>query len=311
MRPRIPSLNALRTFESAARLGSFKAAADELCVTHSAVSHQVKQLEQALGIELFLRHSRSVELTRVGRAYYPILREAFDRIAEGTDLVFNSKSHSTLTVQVYSTFAIRWLIPRLSSLNEAHPDLKIRLHTSQSDVDFEHDDVDVCVMVGRRSKADLHYDYLFSSRIFPVCNSSMQTELEFDKGPSRLSAAPILQVYPSRRDWWVWLEENGVDDVDPDSGQQFDSYDLAMNSAMQGIGVALGMEPFVNRDLAAGVLVEPFPDQRVYVPGDWYLVCREEKTSHPDIVSFREWLLEQVAADESMPPPRAGALPTD
>jgi LysR family glycine cleavage system transcriptional activator len=145
MRSRLPSLNALRTFESAARHASFKGAADELCVTHSAVSHQIKQLEQALGVELFLRKPRSVELTRIGRSYYPILREAFDRISEGTDLVLNSKSHSTLTVQVYSTFAIRWLIPRMTSLSDKYPELKIRLHTSQSDVDFEHDDVDVCV----------------------------------------------------------------------------------------------------------------------------------------------------------------------
>lgn len=300
----MPSLNALRTFESAARLGSFKAAADELCVTHSAVSHQIKALEQDFGVDLFVRRSRSVELTRVGRSYYPILRDAFDRIAEGTELVVNSKSHSTLTVQVYSTFAIRWLIPRLTSLNEQYPSLRIRLHTSQSDVDFEHDDVDVCVMIGHRTKALLHYDYLFSSRIFPVCNATTTKNYSLDEGPAKLRHAPILQVYPSRRDWWAWLEENGVEGVDPDSGQQFDSYDLAMNSAMQGIGVALGMEPFVNRDISAGLLLEPFPGRRTYVPNDWYLVCREQKKDHPDIVSFREWLLDQVAEDESMPPSR-------
>jgi LysR family glycine cleavage system transcriptional activator len=305
MRSRLPSLNALRTFESAARHGSFKGAAEELCVSHSAVSHQIKQLEKMLGVELFLRKSRSVELTRIGRSYYPILRDAFDRISEGTELVLNTKSHSTLTVQVYSTFAIRWLIPRLSSLTERYPDLKVRLHTSQSDVDFEHDDVDVCVLIGRRTTAFLRYDYLFSSRIFPVCTAAMARELSLDEGPGQLVGAPILQVYPSSRDWWVWLGENGVDGVDPDAGQQFDSYDLAMNSAMQGIGVALGMEPFVNRDLATGVLVEPFPERRIYSPGDWFLVCREEKANHPDIECFRNWLLEQVSADGSMPPRRA------
>jgi LysR family glycine cleavage system transcriptional activator len=304
MRSRLPSLNALKTFEAAARHGSFKAAADELCVSHSAVSHQIKQLEYELGVELFLRKSRSVELTRVGRSYYPILRDAFDRISEGTELVLNSKSHSTLTVQVYSTFAIRWLIPRLGSLTQQYPELKVRLHTSQSDVDFEHDDVDVCVMIGRRTNALLRYDYLFSSRIFPVCAPAVLRALSLDQGPSQLADAPILQVYPSRRDWWIWLNENNVENVDPDAGQQFDSYDLAMNSAMEGIGVALGMEPFVNRDLATGVLVEAFPNRRIYVPGEWYLVCREEKANHPDIKSFRSWMLDQVAADESMPPRR-------
>ncbi len=304
MRPRLPSLNALRTFEAAARHGSFKSAAAELCVSHSAVSHQIKQLEHSLGVELFLRKSRSVELTRIGRTYYPPLRDAFDRIAEATEVAVYSKTNTALTVQVYSTFAIRWLIPRLSLLGEQHPELQVRLLTSQSDVDFEQDDVDVCVMIGRRSRANLRYDYLFSSRIFPVCNPSMlESRIDADD-PTQLSALPLLQVYPSRKDWWAWLEANGVEGVDPDAGQQFDSYDLAMNSAMQGIGVALGMEPFVNRDLSAGLLVEPFPDRRIYVPRDWYFVSREEKSEHPDVITFRQWMLEQIAADKTMPPPR-------
>ena len=304
MRPRLPSLNALRTFESAARHRSFRKAAVELCVTHSAVSHQIKQLEQTLGVELFLRKPRSVELTRIGRTYYPPLRDAFDRIAEATDIAIYSKTHSALTVQVYSTFAIRWLIPRLTQLREQHPDLQVRLMTSQSDVDFEQDDVDVSVMIGRRSQANLQYDYLFSSRIFPVCSPSVLESNFKNNDPAELAGAPILQVYPSRRDWWIWLEANGVEGVDPDAGQQFDSYDLTMNSAMQGIGVALGIEPFVHRDLAAGLLVEPFTNRRVYVPRDWYFVCREEKSEQPDIVTFRQWMLQQIAADETMPPPR-------
>lgn len=304
MRPRLPSLNALRTFEAAARHGSFKGAAAELCVSHSAVSHQIKQLEHSLGVELFLRKSRSVELTRVGRTYYPPLRDAFDRIAEATDVAVYSKTNTALTIQVYSTFAIRWLIPRLSLLGEQHPELQIRLVTSQSDVDFEQDDVDVCVMIGRRSRANLRYDYLFSSRIFPVCSPTMLESRSDADDPTQLAALPLLQVYPSRRDWWAWLEANGIEGVDPDAGQQFDSYDLALNAAMQGIGVALGMEPFVNRDLSAGLLVEPFPNRRIYVPRDWFFVSREEKSEHPDVVTFRQWMLEQIATDKTMSPPR-------
>lgn len=300
MRSRIPSLNALRTFEAAARAGSFKSAADELCVSHSAVSHQIKQLEHELGVELFLRKPRSVELTRLGRTLYPILRDAFDRIAEGTDIVLSAKSHSTLTLQVYSTFAIRWLIPRLPDLGRQHPDLRIRLHTSQSDVDFEHEDVDLCVMIGQRSSASLRYDYLFSTRIFPVCNDEVMSRYALAESPSRLAHAPILQVYPSRRDWWFWLAQNDVDGVDPDAGQQFDSYDLAMNAAKQGIGVALGMEPFVNRDMGVNQLCEPYPNRRVFTPNDWYLVCRDEKYGRSDVASVREWLLNQVALDKSM-----------
>ncbi|MCH8303252.1 MAG: LysR family transcriptional regulator, partial [Proteobacteria bacterium] len=114
MRKRLPPLNALRTFEAAARNGSFKHAAEELCVSHSAVSHQIKQLEQYLGVELFIRKARSVEISKLGRAYYPVLRGAFDRIAAGTERIFKPDIPGILTVQAYSTFAIRWLIPRLS-----------------------------------------------------------------------------------------------------------------------------------------------------------------------------------------------------
>jgi LysR family glycine cleavage system transcriptional activator len=305
MRTRLPSLNALRFFESAARLASFKSAARELCVSRSAVSHQVKKLEQQLGVKLFLRKASVVELTRVGRAYYPILREAFDRISEGTEMVLSPTGRNIITIQIYSTFAIRWLIPRMPQLQQQHPQIMVRLHASQSDVDFDHDDVDMCVMIGAPNRADLQYDYLFSSRVFPVCNPVYMAGLDLFGHPERLCDAEILQVYPSRLDWWVWLQDNNIEGVDPDSGQQFDSYDHAMNAAMQGMGVALGIEPFVVRDLEAGLLIKPFPKRKVYTKGDWYLVCREEKAGNTDIEIFRHWLIEQIKADPTMPPRRA------
>lgn len=303
LRKRLPSLNALRTFEAAARHGSFKAAAAELCVSHSAVSHQIKLLEQHLDVELFLRKARAVELSRIGRAYFPILRDAFDRIAEGTELILSNEAQGTLTVQVYSTFAIRWLIPRLPDFRGKHPDVQVRLHTSQWDVDFEHDDVDVCVMIGHPAHRNLHYDPLFSSRIFPVCSPTFLESARLEQ-PADLARHSILQVYPSERDWWSWLEANEVTNVDPTTGEQYDSYDLAMNTAMQGQGIALGMEPFVTRDLDAGLLVEPFPSRRIYTEGSWYLVCRREKAQTEKISVFRDWLLHEIACDTSMPPMR-------
>jgi len=259
MRKRLPPLNALRTFEAAARHLSFKGAGDELCVSHSAVSHQIKKLEQYLRVELFVRVAKGVELSGADRDYYPTIRAAFDRISDGTELILSLKSPGIVTVQVYSTFAIRWLIPRMPEFQARFPNVMIRLHTSQPDVNFEYEDVDLCVMIGTPSHADLHYDYLFSSRIFPVCSPSLLNgSIRFEE-PQDLAGHAIIQVYPSEQDWWVWLEESRVHDVNPNSGLQFDSYDLALNAAAQGLGVALGMEPFVNRDLESGLLVEPFP----------------------------------------------------
>lgn len=301
---RLPSLNALRTFEAAARNGSFKAAAAELCVSQSAVSHQLRLLEADLGVELFLRRPHGIELTEHGRIYFPILRDAFERITAGTGLLRGVRERPRLTLQVYSTFAIRWLIPRLPALQRAHPGANVRLHTSQSDVNFEYEDVDACVLIGHPAGAGLRYDYLFSSRVFPVCSPATYAEHRLEQGPARLREAPLLQVYPSRTDWWTWLGANRVGGVDPDAGQQFDSYELAMNAAVQGIGVALGIEPFVTRDLRSGALVEAFPGRRTYTTGDWYLACREDKATRPDIAAFRDWLLQQAAADPDMPPAR-------
>ncbi len=300
MRNRLPPLNALRTFEAAARAGSFKHAAEELCVSHSAVSHQIKQLERHLGVELFVRKARSVELSKCGRAYYPVLRGAFDRIAEGTERIFKPDLPDVLTVQSYSTFAIRWLIPRLPRFRELHPEICVRLHTSQWDVDFEHEDIDVCILIGDGTRAGLRYAFLFTSSIFPVCSPSLLVDGKPFNSPRELAQQTLLQVYPSEKDWWTWLRKNGVEDVDPDSGLQFDSYDMALNTAMQGHGVALGMEPFVTRDLEAGLLVEPLPGRHVRTPGDWNLVCRKEKANTEKLVKFREWILSEIQKDETM-----------
>ena len=297
MRKRLPPLNALRTFEAAARNGSFKHAAKELCVSHSAVSHQIKQLERHLGVELFVRKARSVELSKRGREYYPVLRAAFDRIAEGTERIFTPDEPGIITVQSYSTFAIRWLIPRLPSFRERHPEVVVRLHTSQWDVDFEHEDIDVCVLIGDGTRAGLQYDFMFSSSIFPVCSPSLLVDGTPFESPEELQNQPLLQVYPSEKDWHTWIRDNDLKGLDPNSGLQFDSYEMAWNTAMQGQGVALGMEPFVTRDIEAGLLVEPCPGRRVRTRGDWNLVYRKESANMEKIAKFRAWLLKEVEKD--------------
>jgi LysR family glycine cleavage system transcriptional activator len=300
MRKRLPPLNALRTFEAAARHCSFKGAGDELCVSHSAVSHQIKKLEEYLGVDLFVRVARGVELSGAGRDYYPTIRAAFDRISDGTELILSLKAPGIVTVQVYSTFAIRWLIPRMPDFQARFPKVMVRLHTSQSDVNFEHQDVDLCVMIGAPSHTDLHYDYLFSSQIFPICSPTLLNGSIRLEEPQDLAKHTFIQVYPSEQDWWVWLEENHIHDVNPNAGLRFDSYELAWNAAIQGLGVALGMEPFVNRDLESGMLLEPFSGQRVFNHGDWYLACLSDKTDREEISIFRNWLLQEVHKDKDM-----------
>lgn len=300
MRRKIPPLTALRSFEAAARNGSFKLAAEELSVSHSAISHQIKQLEDHLSVELFVRKARSVELSKLGHLYYPVLRDAFDKIADGTSLILSPRSEAVLTIQIYSTFAIRWLIPRLPKFYSAQPNIQVRLNTSQLDVDSEHDDVDVWVMIGNRNSPDLHYDHLFTPELFPVASPALMQGKAAIRQPEDLLTQTILQVYPSEQDWYVWLDGVDLRGVDPRSGLQFDSYDHALSTAIQGMGVALGMQPYVERDIASGLLVELFPGQRVKAAGEWYLVCRQERAGQDKVRLFREWMLAEIASDSDL-----------
>ncbi|MEM1188672.1 MAG: transcriptional regulator GcvA [Pseudomonadota bacterium] len=300
-RRRLPSLNALRAFEAAARHMSFKDAAEELNVSQSAVSHQVKALEDTLGFPLFTRGVRSIELTRRGRLYFPVVRSAFDALAEGTDLLLSRQSAQSLTLQVYATFTIRWLLPRLARFHAEHPDLEIRLTTAQSDPNFARDDVDAAIIVAAEPPPKLAREYLFSAELFPVCSPGFRQRVGEKSTPGELNSRQLLQVYPSAEDWRVWLAAQNLPELDPEQGLQLESYDVAIGSAVAGMGVALGQQPYVSRDLAAGTLVEMFPGCRVANPRSWYLVWRRENESDEKTLHFLRWMLAEIEADDDLP----------
>ena len=296
----IPPLNALRAFEAAARTGSFKQAALELHVSQSAVSHQIKHLEKVLGVKLFDRATRAVVLTEAGRTYLPFLQQAFDSISDGTRLLTRVTREDILTVRMYSTFAVRWLVSRLHRFQDRHPDLQVRLMTSQLDTAFPDQDIDLAVMIGQPTPGRVHYEYLFSPTMFPVCSSKLITASKRLKRPNDLAGFTILQVYPSAGDWAAWLKATGTKGVDPDAGLRFDSYDHALRMAARGMGVALAMQPYVSEDLAAGLLIAPLPRHTVRAPGDWYLMYMADHKKLRKITAFQAWLLEEIGADESL-----------
>ncbi len=299
MRRTLPPLNALKSFESAARLGSFRAAGNEMCVSHSAVSYHIKQLERHLGLALFNREPRALSLTAAGRSLYATVRESFNRIADTAERLVAPQRGEVLTVQLYSTLTIRWLIPRLPDFETRHPDLRLRLLTSQWDVDFGRDEVEACVLIGHRQYADLDYTYLFSSEVFPVASPAFLARSPL-RSPADLAHAPLLQVHPSRPDWQYWLDRAGVEGVDPDAGLSFDSYDHALATARQGLGVALAMEVYAADELASGALVEPFAPLRAAHPADWWFVCRRTHVDSPKVRLFREWLVNAVLTDSRL-----------
>jgi len=295
----LPNLKSLVTFEAAARNLSFKVAAQELHVSQSAVSHQIRNIESFLGTKLFIRKSRSVELTPQGKNYFPKIKYAFNSISEATNETMGEFSNSVLTVQLYSTFAIRWMIPRLPEFKRVHPDIHIRLHTSQENVDFDHQDIDVAIMIGKPNNSGLHYDHLFGGELFPVCSPKYIEMTGAIGDPEDLDKHTILQVYPSKNDWIVWLSSNGLSNVELDYGLDFDSYEASLITAGQGMGIAMGQQPYVNEDIQSGVLVEIFPNLRVKNPDRWYLACLKQKSEDYKVKVFRGWLMSEIHNDNN------------
>ncbi|MEK0084130.1 transcriptional regulator GcvA [Benzoatithermus flavus] len=296
-RLRLPPLSALRAFEAAARRLSFRDAGDELCVTHSAVSHQVKLLERELGTPLFWRKGRRVELTEAGEALYPVLRDAFARIGETAARIRERGASGDLTVQVYVTVASRWLLPRLHRFEARNPDLYLRLSTSHRSWDFDAENVDVG-MIYKEPPLDtaLAWWPLFRARLVAVASPGTVQGGMGLRQPAELVNHRLLAVETAEADWALWLEAAGLGRLVQRRGPLFDSYLLALEAAIDGQGIALVPDFLAEADLKAGRIVEPFP-LRVPQRGGWYLVCRKERQQDGRIARLRTWLAAEIAAD--------------
>jgi len=307
---RLPSLTSLRAFEAAARHLSFTAAADELNVSHSAVSHQIKALEADIGVRLFHRHTRMVELTDAGQQYFAPVSQAFERLKMATDEVrAAAAAPSALTVQVYVTMAMRWFLPRLNTFQERYPDIEVQISTSYKDFEFNRRTVDAGFLYVRAREPGLYYRFLYEGWMFPVVSPASVERYGPLTKPADLIRYPLLSVYTAADDWAIYLQAAGVSQTPPLRKVSYDSYILALEAAVAGEGVAMAEMAFVRADLAAGRLIKPF-DFAVRRPGDWYFACEVNRRDEPHIRRFEDWLVEQVGADADMN--RAGLTePTD
>jgi LysR family transcriptional regulator, glycine cleavage system transcriptional activator len=287
----LPPLRALTAFEAAARLGSFRMAAGELGITRSAVSHQVKLLEQRLDVLLFRRDARRAELTALGQTYYPTVRDAFDQIEAQTRALRPSTTDNELTIQVYVTVALKWLIPRLHDFERKYPDMKVRLSTSYFDWDFDERNVDVGLILARNKLPGHYYRPLFKSYLKPVCAPSLKI-----KSLDDLKKQKLIDVYTAEEDWQIWLEAAGVSGVKPTNRLSVDSYILAQESAIEGRGLAMTIGPFATEEIKMARLEEPFP-LKVEHKHHWYFACNAEHQKKNKIKRFEDWLVKQVAAD--------------
>jgi LysR family glycine cleavage system transcriptional activator len=289
----LPPLAALRAFEAAARHLSFTRAADELHVTQAAISHQIRGLEERLGVRLFRRLPRGLVLTEEAQRYLPAVRDAFARLEAATAELLARRTGGTLTASVLPSFAAKWLVPRLGRFRAANPDIDLRISTSQHLVDFAREDVDIGIRMGRGQYPGLRVDRLFGETLVPVCSPALLAGEAPLRRPQDLKHHVLLHE-DDETGWRLWLELAGVEDVDVSHGLTFTDAAMSVQAATEGQGVALGRTALAAWDLAAGRLIRPFD---VSMPHDlaYYLVCPEGGAERPRIVAVREWLLAEAA----------------
>lgn len=291
----LPSLNALRAFEAVARQQSFTRAAEVLSVTQGAVSHQVKALEADLGLKLFVRQGKALHLTDAGRAYYEVVRDAFDRLATGTRTLLERESTGALTVTMSPNFAAKWLVHRLGSFAASEPGIKLRVSASMDHVDFSREDIDIAIRHGLGDWPGLHVTRLCSEELFPVCSPSLLAGRKGLKRPSDLRHHTLLHSR-ERNDWAQWLTAARLSLPEDARAVDFSQMSMALDAAADGQGVALARTALAARDLITGRLVNPF-GPRVRVPFAYYIVCPKAMAERPKIATFRNWLLAEAARD--------------
>lgn len=287
---RLPPLNGLRAFEAAARHLSFTRAASELNVTQAAISHQIRMLEDRLGVKLFVRRNRTVLLSEAGQAYLPALRDAFDLIDQATDRLLRRDEGGPLVISSTASFATKWLVPRLSSFQSLHSEIEVQLSTSFELVDFQRDAVDAAIRWGLGKWPGLHVERLFTQDLFPVCAPAMAKGRAGLKHPSDLARVTLLHTTTARDDWRLWLTAAGVRGVDASRGPVFDQLLTALQAAIDGVGVALGQTQLVERDIAAGRLVRPF-ELSLPIEAAYYFVCPPAALKRRKVKAFHDWML--------------------
>lgn len=289
----LPPMPALRAFEAAAQMLSFKEAAAQLYRTPSAVSHQIRRLERDLGTALFHRDPGGLRLTEAGREYLRAVSGALDDLAEATTRLRRQHGQAAVAISLFPSFAVRWLIPRLHDFRARHPDVEIELISSVRRADLDSGLIDAAIRFGEGDWPGLRCDPLMAEERTPVCSPGLAAGPPPLRRVSDLAHAVLLHNGAHPGEWAEWLAAAGVEGVDADRGPVFDASNEVLAAAANGLGVALGRRPLVEVDLEAGRLVAPF-EERVRTEGRYWLVAPEATADRPALAQLRAWLREQV-----------------
>lgn len=298
MNNHLPPLTALRAFEVAARHMSFSKAADELHVTPAAISHQIHALEQDLGVMLFHRMNRAIELTASAQVLLPGLSEAFTGIQSAVRRLRAHNDTGTLTVTASPSLAAKWLVLRLHRFQEQHPEIDVRISATDEVVDLTRGDFDIAIRYGCGKYPGLEVELLFTNEVFPACSPQLLSSGAPLRTPEDLSRHTLIHDQAVERDplvptWAMWLKAAGVKNPPAGAGLTFNSISLALDAAIAGQGVVLAYSNIAAADLAAERLVRLFslalPDQFAY-----YIVTAPGALERPKVRAFRNWLRQEA-----------------
>jgi LysR family glycine cleavage system transcriptional activator len=292
----LPPLNALRSFEAAARHESFTRAAEELHVTQGAVSQQVKSLETQLGIKLFNRERQRLKITATGRDYLVVIREALDHISAGTERLMHRRGANVLTVSTSLDFAAKWLVTRMARFTTAHPGIDLRISATTQHVDFVREDVDVAVRHGDGKWPGLDATRLCAEQIFAICSPKLLTGRNRLRQPSDVLKWPLLRLDDQSKAWERWFALAGVAAPERLPGPVLNQASMLIDAAIDGQGVALARTTLTALDLINGRLIKPF--KLSWEPAGTYWIVSPKATAKVAKISrFRDWLLVEAADD--------------
>ncbi len=293
---RIPSLKALQVFSVVGTHLNLRAAAAELFVTPSALSHQIRGLEAELDLKLFTRNPRGLALTASGKSLHPRVSNAFAQLDDAIRAIKPRQSPGTITVSMLSTFAMRWFIPRLYRFQKIYPDIKVHISTSIKLVDFEQEDVDCAIRSGQGSWADTHALRLLDEQFTPVCSPSTPTGDTPLNQPSDLAGHTLLHSRLRPGDWQAWLDAEGLTRLKPCRDQEFETRNFTIAAAMRGLGVAIIDPLLVQEELKDKRLIQPFT-HAMPTTSAYYLVWPTTRRESEELAAFRAWLIREVARD--------------
>lgn len=300
---RLPPLRSLRVLEAAVRHQNYSRAAEELNLTHSAVSHQIHALEKTLNLPLLQRAGRQMRATDAGRQLAQDVRTALDQLATALDRLRGQDGANSLTVSVLPSFAAAWLVARLGGFLERHPGIDLRLESTPAISDFRGDGVDVAIRYGTGQYEGLVSEKLFDDELFPTVSPVLARRARLRK-PADLSRVPLLRI--RQQPWTPWFTAASVDIAEPRRGPVFNDSELALQAAIQGQGAVLARGSLAALKLRAGTLIAPF-SQRIPSPATCHLVYPPQHARKPALLLFRDWLFEELRAS---PPMYCGANAT-